>query len=102
MLLKQGFTRSRNDRKLLARAETDEQRQFICVWVDDIIGASRSMTVTFDVKKALDATFYMEDRGGLHFFLGLRIRPEVDKATVEQEHYIKTMLERFQMDQFKP
>ena len=52
--------------------------------------------------KALEATFHMEDRGRLHWFLGLRIRQEEGKVTVDQERYIETMLERFQMDQCKP
>ena len=64
--------------------------------------ASRSMTVESDVKKALEATFLMEDRGRLHWFLGLRIRREEGKVTVDQERYIETMLERFQMNQCKP
>ena len=100
-LLKQGFTRSRNDHCLFARSEA-EDHTFILVWVDDIIVASRSMTVVSDVKKALEATFHMEDRGRLHWFLGLRIRREGGKVTVDQERYIETMLERFQMDQCKP
>ena len=60
------------------------------------------MTVVSDVKKALEATFHMEDRGRLHWFLGLRIRREEGKVTVDHERYIETMLERFQMDQCKP
>ena len=60
------------------------------------------MTVISDVEKALDATFHMKDRGRLHGFLGLRIRREEGEVTVDQERYIETMLERFQMDQCKP
>ena len=100
-LLRQWFTRSRNDHCLFTRAET-EGSTFILVWVDDIIVASRSMTVISDVKKALEATSHMEDRGRLHWFLGLRIRREEGKVTVDQDRYIETMLERFQMDQCKP
>ena len=95
------FTRSRNDHSLFARAET-EGHTFILVWVVDIIVASRSITVISDVKKALEATFHVEDRGRLHWFLGLRIRRDEGKVTVDQERYIETMLERFQMDQCKP
>ena len=100
-LLRQGFTRSRNDHCLFARSEA-ENHTFILVWVDDIIVASRSMTVVSDVKKALEATFHMEERGTLHWFLGLRIKREECKVTVDPERYLKTMLERFQMDQCKP
>ena len=97
-LLRQGFTRSRNDYCLFAKTEG---HTFILVWVD-IIVASRNMTVMSDVKKALEAVFHMEDRGRLHWFLGLRIRREEGKVKVDQERYIERMLERFQMDQCKP
>ena len=96
-----GVTRSWNHHYLFARAET-EGHTFILVWVDDIIVASRSMTVISDAKKALEATFHMEDRGRTHWFLGPRNRREEGKVTVDQERYIETMLERFQMDQCKP
>ena len=101
LLLRQGFTRRRNDNCLFRRAET-EGHIFILVWVDGIIVASRSMTVISDVKKALEAKFHMEHRGSLHWFLGLRIRPEEGKLKVDQERYIETTLERFQMDYCKP
>ena len=100
-LLRQGFTRSRNNHCLFARLEAEDYT-FILVLVDDIIVASRSMTVISDVKKVLEATFHMEDRGRLHWFLGLRIIQEGGKVSVDEEHYIETMLERFQMDQCKP
>ena len=78
-LLRQVFTRSRNDNCLFARAET-EGHTFILVWVDDIIVASRSMTMRSDVKNSIEATFHMEDRERLHWFLGLTIRREEDKS----------------------
>ena len=100
-LLRKGFTRSSKDHCLFARAESKAQT-FNFVWVDDIIVASRSMTVISDVKKALEAIFHMEDRGRLHWFLALRIRQEEGNDTVNQERYIEKMLERSQMDQCKP
>ena len=51
-LMRQGFTRSRNDICLFARAKT-EGHTIILVWVDEIVVASRSMTVISDVKTAL-------------------------------------------------
>ena len=86
---------------MFAGVETDVHT-FIVVWVDNIRVASRSMTVISDVKKALEATFHMEDRGRLHWFLGLRIKREEGKATVDEERYMETKLEWFQMDQCKP
>ena len=93
-LLRQGFTRSRNDRCLFAGAGT-EGHTFILVWVDDFKVAARSKTVISDVRKALEATIHMEDIERLHWFLGLRIRREEGKVTVDQERYVETMLEWF-------
>ena len=81
--LRQGFIRSRNNHCLFARAVT-EGHTFILVWVDDIIVASRSMTVISDVKMPLEATIYMEDRRRLHWILDLGIRREEGKITVDQ------------------
>ena len=75
-LLRQGFSRSRNDHCSFARSEA-EDHTFNLVLVDDIILASGSMTVISDVKKA---TFHMEDRGTLNWFQGLRIRQEEGKS----------------------
>ena len=100
-LLRQGFIRSRNDPCLFASAET-EGHNFNMVWFDEIIVASRSLTVISDVKKEIETTFRMEDSVRLHWFLGPRIRPEVGKVRVDQERYIETMLEWVQMDQCKP
>ena len=93
-LLIQGFTRSRNDHCLFARSDAQDHN-FILVRVDHIIVASGSMTVVSDVKKVLEATFQLEDRGRIHLFLGLRIKREEDKVAVDQERYRETMLERF-------
>ena len=60
------------------------------------------MAVISYIKKALEATFYMEDRGRLHWFLGLRMRQRKGKATVDQKRYKEIMIERFQMNQCKP
>ena len=99
-LLRQGFTRSRKDHCLFTRS-TAEDHTFVLVGLDDIIVASRSMTVISDNKKALKATFCMEDRARLHWFLGPRIRQDDGKVTVDPERYIETTLERFQMGQCK-
>ena len=82
------------------KAET-EGHIFILVWVDDIILALRSMTVISDLKKALEATFDMENRGRIHSFLGLRTRREEGKVTVDQERHIESMLETGSMQTLK-
>ena len=96
-----GHNRKKSDHCMFTRAKT-VGHTFILVCVDDIIVASKSMILSPDVKKAPEATFHMEDTGKLHWFLGLRIRREEGKVTVDQERYKEAMLGRFQMDQCKP
>ena len=100
-LLRQVFSRKKSDHCLFARAET-EGHTFILVWVDDIIVAARSKKVISSVKEAIKATFHMEYRERPQWFLGLRIRREEGKVTLDQERYIEIMLERFHIDQSKP
>ena len=67
----QGFTRSRINHCLLARARVSGTKChiFILVWVDKIL-ASRSLIVISDFKIALEARFHMEDkRRPLWFFI---------------------------------
>ena len=59
------------------------------------------MTVIPDVKGTLGKISHGR-QGRLHWFLGLRIRREEGKVTVDQDRYTETMLGRFQMDQCKP
>ena len=73
-------------------------RIFFLVWVDDIRVASESMTVISDVKRALEVTFHVEDRGRLHWPLGPRTRREV---VVDQERSIEKKLDGFQNDECK-
>ena len=44
----------------------------------------------------------MEDRGPLHWFLGLRVTSADGNVTLDQERYIETRLEKIQMSQCKP
>ena len=44
----------------------------------------------------------MDDRGELHWFLGMRILRSEDKITVDQEKYIENLLKQFNMTNCKP
>ena len=79
-LLRQGFTRSRNDHCLFARSEA-EDHTFILVGVDDIIVASRSTTVISDVKKALEQHFTWKTEGDCTGFWAL----ESDKKRAKSQ-----------------
>ena len=53
------------------------------------------MTVICDVKKTREANFHMKDRGKIHLFLGLSIKREEGKVTVNQERFKEALHERF-------
>ena len=44
----------------------------------------------------------MDDRGTLHWFLGMQILRSEDKITVDQEKYIESVLSQFNMSDCKP
>ena len=88
IFLRQGFTRSRNQNCLFARAET-EGHNFLLVWVDNILVAPWSITMVSNVKIALEAKFYMKDRRRI------RIRHNEGKCTVDQKRYTEPMREWF-------
>ena len=54
------------------------------------------------IKSLLEKSFKMDDRGELHWFLGMRILRSEDKITVDQEKYIENLLEQFNMTNCKP
>ncbi len=44
----------------------------------------------------------MDDRGTLHWFLGMQILRSEDKITVDQKKYIESVLSQFNMSDCKP
>ena len=101
LLIKNGFQRSRNDYCLFVRKEEDGTFSYILLWVDDIIIAGEHNVVDA-IKSLLEKSFKMDDRGELHWFVGMRILRSEDKITVDQEKYIENFLEQFNMANCKP
>lgn len=101
LLIKNGFQRSRNDCCLFVRKEKDGTFSYILVWIDDMIIAGAPEVVNGN-KSMLEKNFKMDDRGELHWFLGMRILRSGDKITVDQEKYIENVLDQFNMSNCKP
>ena len=66
----------------------------ILVWVDDIIVASSTIVMLEQVKTMLSERFKMKDMGKILRFLGIDFKVKNDKITMDQEMYIKQVLER--------
>ena len=96
LLIKNGFQRSPNDYCLFVRKEEDGTFSYIVLWVDDILIAGEHNVVNA-TKSLLKKNFKMDDRGELHWFLGMRILRSEDKITVDQGKYVDNLLEQFNM-----
>ena len=101
LLLKKGFKRSCNDYCLFVRKEENGTFSYVLVWVDDIVVAGATEEAVNEIKSQLNENFKMDDRGDLNWFLGMQILRSHDKITVDQTKYIETVLQEFNMSDFK-
>ncbi len=84
------------------RKEADGTLSYILLWVDDIIVAGASNEVIDAIKSMLKGNLKMDDRGILHWFLGVQILRSEEKIAVDQEKYIESVLSQFNMCGCKP
>ena len=102
LLVSKGYQRSRNDYCLFVRKETDGTFSYVLVWVDDIIVAGVNDEIIDAIKSMLKENFKMDDRDTLHWLLGMRILRSENMITIDQERYIESVLEQFNMSDCKP
>jgi transposase InsO family protein len=95
-LVSQGFNRSESDRCLYCRREGSEF-EYVVIWVDDIVICGSSKGRVDDLKKEFSKAFKMEDKGQLHWFLGMEITRKKDVVEVRQKQYVNNMLVKYQM-----
>jgi hypothetical protein len=82
---------------------SDGHAVMIAVWVDDFILSGSGENRIQKLKAALSSRFKMKDEGEVTWCLGMRIsRHEDGRITIDQEQYIKDMLDRFGMSNCKP
>ena len=74
----------------------------LLIWVDDIIIASSNVSMLGEVKAMLSQKFKMKDLGVISRFLGIDFKSVPGKITMDQEHYLSKVLERFGMTNCKP
>jgi hypothetical protein len=76
---------------------------YITIWVDDLLIAGKSGKDIANVKAQLSREFEMKDLGELQHFLGMRIsRHPNGSISIDQNGYIRQILERFGMESSKP
>jgi hypothetical protein len=72
--------------------------------VDDILLLGNNMEIIEDVKTQLSSKFDMKDLGAANFILGMEIKSDRKnmKLWLNQRKYVKTILQRFNMQECKP
>lgn len=75
----------------------------LAVWVDDLMIFSSNGTMCTKLKNDLQAHFKMKDLGEVKSLLGMNITRNVNGSiSIDQRHYIETVLRRFKMENCNP
>nr|GEW23594.1 retrovirus-related Pol polyprotein from transposon TNT 1-94 [Tanacetum cinerariifolium] len=72
------------------------------IYVDDIIFGSTCQDMCDEFAKIMHDEFKMSMMGELNFFLGLQIKQMEDSIFFNQSKYIKEMLNKFSLEDYKP
>ena len=68
----------------------------LAVFVDDILIASADIAVISQVKRSFGEKFKIKDMGPAEEFLNIRITQRPGQITIDQEPYVRTILEKYQ------
>lgn len=94
--------RSENEPTLYVKKEGTQDFIIVCLYVDDIIYTSSSMSLVNDFKAQMMNEFEMSDMSLLHYFLGLEVHQAMDGIFISQRKYASDLLEKFGMLHSKP
>jgi hypothetical protein len=77
---------------------------FIGVYVDDTIFMSNDTAVLEAEKARISSEFAMDDRGEIHFILGMEVKRDRARKiiTISQKAYLESVLTRFGMNECNP
>jgi hypothetical protein len=95
-----GFKRGTTDNNMYIKTE-DNNLLIVLVYVDDIIFGCNKDSLVQWFASAMESEFEMSMIGELSFFLGLQITQRSEGMFISQEKYLREMLKRFQMEDFK-
>ncbi len=98
-LKEMGFEQSVKDPCLYVK---ERPLTYMTVYVDDLIIAGESTEAIQDVKDELKDRFCMTDMGRVHHLLGIKLTHGNNGGiSLSQERYIRTMLNKFQLENMK-
>ena len=101
------YIQNKADPCIYYRTEVVDRKEVImivAVYVDDTIICSNNINMLNAEKERLSSRFEMDDRGELHFILGMEVNRDRNKRilTIDQKLYLKNVLKRFGMEDCKP
>ncbi|KAL7284388.1 hypothetical protein ACG7TL_001678, partial [Trametes sanguinea] len=104
-LLDLGFTRTYSNAGVYVyRRQGGEKVTIVVLYVDDLLLLGDDRQHIKQVKDALKKQYKMTDLGAVKRFLGLRISRDrtIRRIDIDQEEYIQSVIERFEMADCKP
>jgi hypothetical protein len=98
-----GFTRNKEDHCVYFKFIGDHLI-YLFVYVDDMLMIGNDKKIIQDVKTQLSSKFDMKYLGASNFILGMEIKRDRKKRKLwlNERKYIKTILQRFNMQECKP
>ena len=77
---------------------------YLVLYVDDMLLIGNNREIIQDVKTQLSSKFDMKDLGASNFILGMEIKRDRKrrKLWLNQRKYVKTLLQRFNMQECNP
>lgn len=75
---------------------------YIILYVDDLVIATADIKTMNSLKNYLRSKFQMTDLNDIKYFIGMRITRTNDKITLDQNKYLQTVLQKFNMQDCKP
>lgn len=91
-----------NSDPCMYRIKRNKADALLVTYVDDILVASDSDSLTDEVKRKLSQHFDLKDLGELHHCLGLEFHRSENGIHISQEGYINELLKKFGMSDCKP
>ena len=83
---------------------TKDKYVLLSLYVDDILIVGNNLEFVQTIKRWLSSIFEMKDMGETSYILGVKIHMDCSNKLValSQEHYIKKIFERFNMQDCNP
>ncbi|GMF64131.1 unnamed protein product [Phytophthora fragariaefolia] len=98
-----GFKPADADPCVYTRGEGEEEC-IVCLYVDDMLIASRQKTVIASVKAGIAEKFRIKDLGKARFILGIEIDYDMERRTlgISQKAYTESIIKKFGQENAKP